>query len=115
VGHIAWVVAKVWVRNCLSGIRHESGERGGVRGRRNVTVNDPTPDLEVVLENIARIERFVAGCDEDSFRNNEQVVFAVQYASLLMRAAVDRLGDAGFGVMLRGPRPDRDRAVSPLR
>ena len=35
----------------------------------------------------------MAGCDEESFRNNEQAVFAVQYASLLMQAAVDRLGE----------------------
>jgi hypothetical protein len=59
----------------------------------DVTVNDPTADLDIVLENIARIERFVAGCDEETFRNNEQAVFAVQYAWLLMQAAIARLGE----------------------
>jgi uncharacterized protein with HEPN domain len=84
------------------------------REERNVTVNDPTSDLEVVLENIARIERFVAGCDEESFRNNEQAVFAVQYASLLMRAAVDRLGEWTEVFQLEVPWRDRAAAGTEL-
>ena len=78
---------------------------------RHVTVNDPTPDLDVVLKHIARIERFVAGCDEESFRNNEQAVFAVQYAWLLMRAAVDRLGEWTEVFQLEVPWRDREACI----
>jgi uncharacterized protein with HEPN domain len=46
---------------------------------------DPEQALEDILENIARIERFVSGLDAVSFRSNEGALFAVQYALLVIQ------------------------------
>ena len=53
---------------------------------------DPQDALEDILENIARIERFVSGLDEHSFYNDEKTVFSVQYALLAISEAAHRLG-----------------------
>ena len=46
-----------------------------------------------ILDNIARIERFVSGLDGERFRNDERALFAVQYALLVISEAAIRLGD----------------------
>lgn len=53
---------------------------------------DPQDALEDILENIARIERFVSGLDEQSFYLDDKTVFAVQYALLAISEAAHRLG-----------------------
>lgn len=54
---------------------------------------DPQRALEDILENIARMERFTSGLTEETFRSDEQAVFAVQYALLVISEAARRLGD----------------------
>ena len=51
---------------------------------------DPRQAFKDILENIGRIERFTAGLDENSFKENEQTVFAVQYALLVISEATMR-------------------------
>jgi uncharacterized protein with HEPN domain len=58
-----------------------------------VPFKDPRQSLEDILENIARIERFVSGLEAADFRQDEQVRFAVQYALLVISEAALRLGD----------------------
>ena len=55
--------------------------------------SDPRQAFKDILENIGRIERFTAGLDEHSFKDNEQTVFAVQYALLVISEAAMRLGE----------------------
>jgi uncharacterized protein with HEPN domain len=55
--------------------------------------SDPHQAFKDILENIGRIERFTDGLDENSFRENEQTVFAVQYALLVISEAAVRLGE----------------------
>jgi uncharacterized protein with HEPN domain len=54
---------------------------------------DPQDALEDILENIARIDRFVEGFDEQAFYNDEKTVFSVNYALLAISEAARRLGD----------------------
>lgn len=54
---------------------------------------DPQQSLEDILENIARIERFVSGLDAEDFGKSEEKQFAVQYALLAISEAAHRLGD----------------------
>jgi uncharacterized protein with HEPN domain len=58
-----------------------------------VPFSDPRQAFKDILENIGRIERFTDGLDEDSFRAQEQTVFAVQYALLVISEAAIRLGE----------------------
>jgi uncharacterized protein with HEPN domain len=44
------------------------------------------------LENIARIERFTTGLDLEAFRDNEQTLFAVKHALLIISEAAAKLG-----------------------
>jgi uncharacterized protein with HEPN domain len=53
---------------------------------------DPKDALEDILENIARIERFVEGLDEQAFYNDEKTIFSVNYALLAISEAARRLG-----------------------
>jgi uncharacterized protein with HEPN domain len=48
--------------------------------------------FEDILDNIARIERFIAGLDFQSFAANEQVTFAVFHALLIISEVARRLG-----------------------
>jgi uncharacterized protein with HEPN domain len=50
--------------------------------------------FEDILENIARIERFTAGTDYQTFQANEQATFAVLHALLIISEAARRLGPA---------------------
>ena len=54
---------------------------------------DPRAALEDILENSARIERFVGGLDAYGFHQDDKTIFAVQYALLAISDAACRLGD----------------------
>jgi uncharacterized protein with HEPN domain len=57
--------------------------------------NRQTRRFEDILENIARIERFTAGLDFAAFSSNEQVLYAVFHALLIISEAARKLqGDA---------------------
>jgi uncharacterized protein with HEPN domain len=58
-----------------------------------LSFNDPVQCLEDILQNIARIERFTQGMDEKAFRENEETIFAVQYALLALSEAARRMGE----------------------
>ena len=49
---------------------------------------DPKPALEYILENIAKIERFVNGLGEDEFYADDKAQYSVQLA-------LQRIGEAG--------------------
>lgn len=55
--------------------------------------DDTRQAFKDIIENIGRIERFTDGLDENRFRENEQTVFAVQYALLVISEAAVRLGE----------------------
>lgn len=55
--------------------------------------SDPVQRFQDILDNIARIERFFAGLDRQSFTENEQALFAVQHALLIISEAAAKLGD----------------------
>lgn len=55
--------------------------------------NQPVDALEDILENIARIERFIGGLDEVAFSADDKTIFSVQYALLAISEAARRLGD----------------------
>ena len=65
---------------------------------------DPRQAFKEILENIGRIERFTAGLDENSFKENEQTVFAVQYALLVISEAAIRLGELADHLVPEQPR-----------
>jgi uncharacterized protein with HEPN domain len=58
-----------------------------------VPFKDPRLPLEDILENIERIRRFTAGMNEAAFAADEEKIFAVQYALLVISEAGHRLGD----------------------
>ena len=62
--------------------------------------------LKDILDNISRIERFTAGMDLDVFRNDEQAIFAVQYALLAISEAAHRLGNEAEILCPGQPWPD---------
>lgn len=55
--------------------------------------NNPEQRLQDILDNIARIRRFSEGTDFDSFRRNEQQLYAIQHALLIISEAASKLGD----------------------
>ena len=58
-----------------------------------MSFSDPASSFEDILENIARIERFVSGIDEAAFYRDEKTHFSVQYALLAISEAARRLGE----------------------
>ena len=48
--------------------------------------------FEDILDNVERIERFIAGLDADGLARNEQVFYAVLHALLIISEAARRLG-----------------------
>ena len=54
--------------------------------------SDPVRRFQDILDNIARIERFTAGLDFHAFKENEQVLFAVEHALLIISEAASKLG-----------------------
>ena len=55
--------------------------------------NDPVQPLQDILENINRIERFLAGKSALDIAEDERTLFASQYALLIISEAAKRLGD----------------------
>ena len=55
--------------------------------------NDPVRRFEDILDSIARIERFTTGMDFAAFSRNEQVVYAVNHALLILSEAAAKLGE----------------------
>jgi uncharacterized protein with HEPN domain len=58
-----------------------------------VPSSDPIQRFHDILDNIARIERFTAGLNVQTFRENEQALFAVQHALLIISEAAAKLGN----------------------
>lgn len=54
---------------------------------------DPVRRFEDILENINRIERFTQGMDFAAFSANEQAVYAVNHALLILSEAAAKLGE----------------------
>lgn len=54
---------------------------------------DPVRRFEDILDSIARIERFTTGMDFASFSANEQAVYAVNHALLILSEAAAKLGE----------------------
>jgi len=57
-----------------------------------VPSSDPLQRFQDILDNIARIERFTAGLNLQTFRENEQVLFAVEHALLIISEGAAKLG-----------------------
>lgn len=55
--------------------------------------SDPVQRFEDILENIDRIEQFTKSLDAKAFAGNDQVVFAVKYALMIISEAATKLGD----------------------
>jgi uncharacterized protein with HEPN domain len=58
-----------------------------------VPSSDPLQRFQDILNNIDCIERFTAGLSAQAFGENEQAVFAVQHALLIISEAGAKLGD----------------------
>jgi uncharacterized protein with HEPN domain len=58
-----------------------------------VPSSDPIQRFQDILDNIGRIERFTAGLNAQTFSENEQALFAVQHALLIISEAAAKLGD----------------------
>ncbi len=54
--------------------------------------SDPVRRLEDILDSVERIERFTRGLDFAAFSANEQVVYAVNHALLILSEAAAKLG-----------------------
>jgi uncharacterized protein with HEPN domain len=57
-----------------------------------VPSNHPVQRFEDILDNIARIEGFTTGMDGGAFVENEQALFAVKHALLIISEAAVKLG-----------------------
>jgi uncharacterized protein with HEPN domain len=58
-----------------------------------VPSSDPIQRFQDNLDNIGRIERFTMGLNAQTFSENEQALFAVQHALLIISEAATKLGD----------------------
>lgn len=56
--------------------------------------SDPIQRFEDILENVERIERFTAGMNVSLFVGDEQAVYAVKHALLIISEAARKLGPA---------------------
>jgi uncharacterized protein with HEPN domain len=57
-----------------------------------VPSSDPAQRFRDILDNIDRIRRFTAGLDRESFVADEEKIFAVQHALLIISEAAAKLG-----------------------
>lgn len=57
-----------------------------------MSFKDPLQSLQDILDNIARIERFLHGCNFEAFVSDEEKIYAVQYALQVIGEAAVRLG-----------------------
>ena len=58
-----------------------------------VPSSDPAQRFQDILDNIARIERFTAGLTLERFIENEEKIFAVEHALLIISEAAVKLAD----------------------
>ena len=54
--------------------------------------SDPVQRFQDILDNIARIERFTAGHTLETFVRDEEKIFAVKHALLIISEAAGKLG-----------------------
>jgi uncharacterized protein with HEPN domain len=71
-----------------------------------VPSRDPVQRFEDILQNIARIERFTAGMNFAAFSQNEQALFAVNHALLIISEAAVKLGDLAAQLCPEIPWPE---------
>ena len=55
--------------------------------------SDPAQPFQDIIDNIARIERFTEGLNLERFIENEEKLFAVQHALLILSEAAVKLGE----------------------
>lgn len=55
--------------------------------------SDPIRRFEDILDNIERIERFTRGMDFAAFSANDQAIYAVKHALLILSEAASKLGE----------------------
>jgi uncharacterized protein with HEPN domain len=58
-----------------------------------VPSSDPVQRFHDILDNIARIERFTAGMELETFSEDEAKIFAVKHALLIISEAAAKLGE----------------------
>jgi uncharacterized protein with HEPN domain len=58
-----------------------------------VPSSDPAQRFQDIIDNIARIERFTEGLNLERFIENEEKLFAVQHALLILSEAAVKLGE----------------------
>jgi len=58
-----------------------------------VPSRDPGQRFSDIVESIGRIEQFTKGFDAKTFADNDQVIFAVKYALMIISEATTKLGD----------------------
>jgi uncharacterized protein with HEPN domain len=58
-----------------------------------VPSSDPVQLFANIVENIDHIERFTRGLDGAAFAENDQAIFAVKYALMIISEAAIKLGD----------------------
>jgi uncharacterized protein with HEPN domain len=63
-----------------------------------VPSSDPVRCFADILENIGHIKRFTRGLDAKTFAENDQAVFAVKYALMIISEAATRLGDTAMNL-----------------
>jgi hypothetical protein len=64
-----------------------------------VPSNHPVQRFEDILDNIARIEGFTAGMDGGAFVENEQALFAVKHALLIISESGGEVWRFGIGIV----------------
>ena len=60
--------------------------------RLSVPSSDPIQRFQDILDNIACIEEFTSGMDLAAFSRNNQAVYAVKHALLIISEAAKKLG-----------------------
>ncbi len=55
--------------------------------------SDPIQRFTDIIDNIGRIEHFTQGLNAKTFAANDQVIFAVKYALVIISEATAKLGD----------------------
>jgi len=58
-----------------------------------VPSSDPVQRFTDIIENIGHIERFTRGLDANTFAENDQAIFAVKYALVIISEAAIKLSD----------------------
>jgi uncharacterized protein with HEPN domain len=66
-----------------------------------VPSSDPVQRFTDIIDHIDHVEQFTIGLNAETFATNDQVIFAVKYALLIISEATAKLGDIASGL-----RPD---------